>query len=234
MGYSHSEVIEILQTKGLKCEKIDDYKNMDSVLSLTCSNGHSLSATLRQVKNTNFKCPYCDGNKVEKLNSIPPKNGYRVIGIDNATENVGVSIYESGKLIYYGKLTFSGAIMDRILKNRERMKSIFNNWQPDLVVIEDIQYQNNNVQVFKALAMLLGSTYTCVRECGAKCEMVLSKVWRSHFMISGDRRALQKKAAIDKVKQMFEIEVGDDVAEAILIGKYGCDCINIKPINKLF
>ena len=137
-------------------------------------------------------------------------------------------------MIYYGKLTFSGAIMDRILKNRERMKSIFNNWQPDLVVIEDIQYQNNNVQVFKALAMLLGSTYTCVRECGAKCEMVLSKVWRSHFMISGDRRALQKKAAIDKVKQMFEIEAGDDVAEAILIGKYGCDCINIKPINKLF
>ena len=47
-------------------------------------------------------------------------------------------------------------------------------------------------------------------------------------------RSLEKEKAIKKVKQMFDISVGDDVAEAILIGKYGCDCIAKTAPTKLF
>ena len=234
MGFSRREVTEMLGVKCFHCVNIDDYHNLDSILRLTCNHNHQFEATLREVRNENFKCPYCEGNQVKKLDGIPPKKGYRVIGIDNATENVGVSIFEDGKLLDYGKITFSGQLLDRIVKNRERMKKIFENWEPDLVMLEDIQYQNNNVQVFKALAMLLGSTYTCVREYGAKCEAVLSKVWRSHFVMGSSTRSLEKEKAIKKVKQMFDISVGDDVAEAILIGKYGCDCIAKTAPTKLF
>jgi hypothetical protein len=41
-------------------------------------------------------------------------------------------------------------------------------------------------------------------------------------MISGKDRNSQKKNVIAKVKNMFGIDVTDDVADAILIGKYGC------------
>ena len=41
-------------------------------------------------------------------------------------------------------------------------------------------------------------------------------------MIGGKDRATQKKNVIAKVKSMFNIDVTDDVADAILIGKYGC------------
>lgn len=51
-------------------------------------------------------------------------------------------------------------------------------------------------------------------------------------MIGGKDRASQKKNVIAKVKSMFGIDVSDDVADAILIGKYGCK-ENVKS-NKLF
>ena len=43
---------------------------------------------------------------------------------------------------------------------------------------------------------------------------------RSHFVINGRDRQKEKEKAIQLVKQMYSITVGDDVAEAILIGKF--------------
>ena len=89
------------------------------------------------------------------------------------------------------------------------------------------------MQVFKALAMLLGSTVTLLKECGIPYELVGSTKWRSHFMISGERVS-DKAQAIDLVMQMYGIVVTDDVAEAILIGKYSVDAVNTTKPMKLF
>lgn len=61
-----------------------------------------------------------------------------------------------------------------------------------------------------------------------------SSVWRSHFGINKRSRAIEKQLAIDKVKDMYEIVVGDDVAEAILINKYRVDMISRSKIKDLF
>jgi hypothetical protein len=34
------------------------------------------------------------------------KKGYRVVGVDNATYNMGLSIFDSGKLVYFKLLKF--------------------------------------------------------------------------------------------------------------------------------
>ena len=69
-----------------------------------------------------------------------------------------------------------------------------------------------------------------IRECGINCEVVPSATWRSHFMIKGDRIA-EKSQAINKVMSMYGVKVVDDIAEAILLGKYATDAAKV---TKLF
>jgi len=49
-------------------------------------------------------------------------------------------------------------------------------------------------------------------------------------MIKGDRIA-EKAQAIDKVMDMYGVKVVDDIAEAILLGKYSADAAKV---TKLF
>ena len=104
MRLTDQEIKDILASKGFTCSNINDYTNLDSILHLRCKNGHNIDASIRTVRNTNFKCSVCDGqnsisNRVAIVN-IPAKDGKRVVAIDNATEKVGVSVFDNGKLVY--------------------------------------------------------------------------------------------------------------------------------------
>ena len=232
------EIEGILESKKLICLDISAYQNLDSLLSLKCVNGHKIDATMRTIRNSHFKCPECDGQSSvsNKANNVivPSKFGYRVVALDNATENVGVSIFDDDKLVFYHLYKYEGSTLTRMVKNRQFLEDvIIKEWQPDLIVVEDIQYQNN-ILTFKTLAMLLGSSLVSCASKQIKTETVMSKVWRAHFMLNGKGRIEEKKQAIDKVKLMYGIAVNDDVAEAILLGKYAVDKLRIKEVRKLF
>lgn len=235
---NEQEIKDILTTKGLTCLNIEQYKNLESVLICKCQNGHSIEASMRTIRNAHFKCPECEGkistSGALSNNTVATKIGYRVVAIDNATANVGVSIFDDDKLVYYHLYHYDGDTITRMVNNRRFIEEVvIAQWQPDLIVLEDIQYQNN-ISTFKTLAMLLGSSLV---SCAAKkthTELVLSKVWRAHFMINGRGRIEEKKQAIDKVKLMYQINVTDDVAEAILLGKYAVDKLRVKEVRKLF
>lgn len=237
MKLKTEEITQILEEKGFICTNIEDYKNLDTILHLQCKNGHQIDASIKTVRNVNFTCPYCTGqnSKSDKINNIKPpeKSGYRIAAIDNATSNIGVSIFDSGKLVYYNLIHIEGDTVSRLVKNRQWLENIvINEWQPDLIVLEDIQYQNN-IQTFKTLAMLLGNAVVSSKINNIKYETVLSKVWRSHFLINGKNRIQQKIQAIEQVKKMYGIEVIDDIAEAILLGKYAAD-MTAQHSKKLF
>lgn len=238
MRLSDQEILDILSSKGFTCSNLKDYQNMDTILHLQCEQGHRIDASIRSVRNVNFKCSICDGqnsisDKIDVIN-IAKKQGYRVVAIDNATENVGISVFDDGKLIFWHLYVYSGDTIERITQNNKFLKEIIiQKWQPDLIVFEDIQYQSN-ILTFKILAMLLGASIVATKSANIKYETVLSKVWRSHFIINGKTRIQQKTQAINKVKEMYNITVNDDVAEAILLGKYAVDCIREKKIKKLF
>ena len=237
MAISRSSVLETLKQKGFSCLNIQDYKTLDSILKLKCTKGHELSVNFRTARDERFKCVFCEGN-----NSIgtlvfgenpPSKNGKRIVSIDNATKHVGVAVFDNGKLVHHKLVEFSGEIIDRMVQNRKFIENtIIKQWKPDLIILEDIQSQKN-IQVFKSLAMLLGSTEVLFKQYNIPYEVVSSAKWRSHFMISGDRLE-DKVQAIDKIMNMYGIVVVDDVAEAILLGKYAVDTINITKPIKLF
>lgn len=237
MRLSDQEIQSILASKGFTCTNLDEYKNMDTILHLVCEHGHQIDASLHTVRNANFKCSICEGqNSISKnvnIINVGKKQGYRVVAIDNATEKVGISVFDDGKLIFWHLYTYSGETIDRIIKNRNFLEeTIIKQWKPDFIVVEDIQYQNN-ILTFKTLAMLLGNTLAAIRAAHIKYETVLSKVWRSHFTISGTTRVQQKMAAIQLIKKMYGIDVNDDIAEAILLGKYAVDCLS-RGTSKLF
>ena len=235
---NEQEIKDILTTKGLTCLNIEQYKNLETNLMFKCQNGHSIEASMRTIRNAHFKCPECEGkistSDALSNHTVAPKAGYRVVAIDNATANVGVSIFDDDKLIYYHLYHYEGDTITRMVNNRRFIEeTVISKWQPDLIVLEDIQYQNN-ISTFKTLAMLLGSSLVSCAAKHTRTELVLSKVWRSHFMINGKGRIEEKKQAIDKVKLMYHINVTDDVAEAILLGKYAVDKLRIKEVRKLF
>lgn len=237
MSISRASVLETLQAKGFRCSNIQEYKTLDTVLKLECDKGHKIDATFRTARDDRFKCPICEGKS--SLGTLffgeepPAKSGKRIVALDNATKHVGVAIFDNGKLVFQCLKQFSGETVDRMLFNREFIEdTVIAKWKPDLIVIEDIQSQKN-IQIFKTLAMLLGSTLVSVRAHNIPYELVGSSKWRAHFMISGERIS-EKVQAIDRVMQMYGIVVSDDIAEAILLGKYAVDAINTTKPIKLF
>lgn len=105
------------------------------------------------------------------------------------------------------------------------MENVIKYWEPDLVVIEDIQLQQGSMggyNAFKVLGGLLGIMKAVIAKHKIPHKEVLNKVWQASFMIAGKDRATQKRNVVKRVKETFGVDVSDDIADAILIGKWGC------------
>lgn len=87
--------------------------------------------------------------------------------------------------------------------------------------MEDIQQQHGAVLTYKILAMLLGIIETTCAENSIPYEVVNPNVWRKYAGTCGKSRREEKLLSIATVKAKYNINVTDDVAEAILIGQYG-------------
>jgi hypothetical protein len=114
-----------LQTKNLRLKSdYTDYQSLNSPITVECLNGHSIQTTLKTIRSANFTCSLCIGpaTKGENISNIevPRKTGYRVIGFDNASHNMGVAIFDNGKLVYYHLLKFeTGTTIQRLNKIRD-------------------------------------------------------------------------------------------------------------------
>lgn len=162
---THEQIAD--EVKKLGYTLIDDsgYVNMQSRIKIVCEKGHEIETCLADLRRPSFTCPACDQN-IQFTNpaAIPAKNGaYRVIAFDQATERFGLSIFDNGKLVYYNLYIFSGSVDNRIAKiDKFIRETVLPCWEPNYVVMEDIQYQNG-ILTFKILAMLLGVVQTaCV------------------------------------------------------------------------
>jgi len=217
---SNYQIEELVEGKGFKVIDASKYQNINTDITIECDLGHKIITNMNSFRKSNFKCPECHGGKINVSNSEKPpqKKGYRVIAFDNATEKMGVSIFDDGELVYYNLLKFGGNLDDRLLRISEVVTQVvIAAWEPDYLIFEDIQYQGN-YYTYKTLAMLLGILRVAARRANINFEIVVVNTWRSHFQITGTR-ASTKAQAIKKVKLMYNIDVTDDVAEAILLGR---------------
>jgi Holliday junction resolvasome RuvABC endonuclease subunit len=219
---SEEKVIDEIESKGFSVLELESYETIRSPILIKCQNNHILETNLFSFRKETFRCPKCDGGEI-KITALPPeKTGYRILALDNATEKMGLSIYDNGKLVYYHLLVFSGNFDSRITKIFEVVtKVMIEGWKPDFIVMEDIQYQNN-YQTYKKLAMLLGVLTVAAKSAKLDYRIIAPVQWRSHYQISGKRDDIKAKA-VKLVNTMYNIDVIDDVAEAILIGHYIAD-----------
>lgn len=153
-----------------------------------------------------------------------------VAGIDASTTATGVSIMQDGELKYHTLI----AINSRKEKDAERriktmlvkICEILGGYDIDAVYMEKAICKGGNVDTTIKLAYLSGGmSLYCIQN---NIEFInpLPSEWRKVVGIAqgrGIKRDTQKAEAIKGVKDEYGINVGDDVAESILLARSAFD-----------
>lgn len=156
-----------------------------------------------------------------------------LLALDQASLTSGFAVFKNGKLYDYGKFTFSDDdIAKRLVKIRNKVIELIEQYEITEVAFEDIQMQNNvnNVQTFKTLAEVYGVILELLQEKEMKYIIISSNTWKSTLGIKGRARAEQKRNAQQFVLNTYNIKAIQDTCDAICIGTH---VINnqIKPVQ---
>lgn len=204
------------------------YQNLKSEMTFECEEGHRITMPYGKVRDK-WECPVCKHNQFKNQDRriVPKKTDtYRVLALDQATYVTGYSIFDNKQLIKSG--VFETDLDDEIERDN-RIKhwliSMLNNWEPDIVALEDIQLQQYkgkaaNVVTYKVLAHLQGILMDCLCEEKIKYVVVPPATWRHYCGVKGRTKVDKKKSMQMLVKEWFDISVTNDESDAIGIGKY--------------
>ena len=211
----------------------DKYINLSTQLEMICPNNHTIYMSYEKFRK-NHICPVCARKELDLKDNIerkPKKKGViRTLALDQATIVSGWSVYDGDNLIKYGTYTSNKKdVEERIVEIKNYLISMIDFWQPDRVVLEDIQLQqfgpksSNNVEgvtTFKVLAHLQGVLINTLIENNIDYMIAHTGTWREHCGIKGKTRTDKKKSAQLMVKDLYGINASQDEADAICIGLY--------------
>lgn len=232
-----------LSEKGWKVLS-DEYVNLSTEMEFKCPEGHIVMAPYKKIRGK-YECPICKSNPLKNIDntSIPKTKETRLLALDQATQISGWSLWDGNKLIKYGIFhATSKDTIERLSQIHFWLLNLILNFQPDIVILEDIQmqdfsgkskeekisrYDTIGVTTFKSLAELLGVLQVTLKENKIDFKVISSQVWRKGIGIKGRSRADRKRSAQRLVKEWYDINVTEDEADAICIGKYGID--NCQP-----
>lgn len=148
----------------------------------------------------------------------------KILGLDQSSTSTGWALSEGGQLIETGVISkkqskeeYEEKVYDICLKVKELVKE----YEPDLVVFEDIQNQGN-MDIFKKLAQLQGCLIFMLRELGVKYEILHTATWRKELGMGGEhgkgvKRDEWKKRAQHYAEDLGEFNVCNDIDDAICI-----------------
>ena len=149
-----------------------------------------------------------------------------LIAIDASTKSSGIAIYKHNKLqkVDCIKAT-SSDLFNRIKVMLLELKKLLQQ-NPDLeyIVLEEVRQQSLvNIKTYKALMYLQGCICLLVHESfkHITIDFIYPSSWRKVCGINqgrGVQRKKQKENDIKWVKDNFNLQVNDDIADAIGIG----------------
>lgn len=144
----------------------------------------------------------------------------RFVGLDASSKKTGIAFLVDGKLKSYGLLDYS-KYTDREERMALMCKAIMyklNEFNPNIIYIED-SWNAANVEVTKLLTRIMGVTYGWSLQNNCEWNSVLPSFWRKYCGIDQGKKKRNelKKASIDYVKKRYNIDVNDDVADAIAL-----------------
>lgn len=152
----------------------------------------------------------------------------KILNFDQSTKKSGYSIFLDNKLDSYGTLDSNPNEKNPIERMKEQydlMKKLIKKIKPDFVVLEEVQYQNN-FNTYHQLSQLQGVILSILFERNLPFVFIEPTAWKSFCKIKGRKRVEQKANTIQMVKDEFNLNVSEDEADAIGIGKWAIN--NIK------
>lgn len=201
-----------------------EYKNLQTPMTFICDKGHEVNDTWAKVRGR-FQCPECIENRRKKIKTGNVKDKEegtrRILALDQATHTTGYSIFDDQQLVAYGTYESTGSSAEqRILDVCDWLERMIDEHQPDMVGIEDIQYNpyGGGHNTFKMLGQLMGAIMRTAEQKGVLYQSVLISTWRKSANVSGRGRKEQKASAQRVVKGRYGLVVSEDEADAICIG----------------
>jgi len=107
------------------------------------------------------------------------------------------------------------------------IKSIIDEHKPDFIVFEDTQFQKSYL-TFKELSQLQGVLMAYLFDINIGFEIVPPSTWKSFCKIKGRKRIEQKANTIQMIKDKYNLELSEDICDAIGIGIWSKDKIKFK------
>lgn len=153
----------------------------------------------------------------------------KLCSIDSSSKKTGMAFFKGldlhdHKLLDYSSITDKE---ERIKKMCLNIISELDNYQPDMVLIED-SWNARNIETTKLLTRIMGVVYGWCITNNREYMAILPSQWRKHAGISqgSKKRAELKQASIDFVFHEYGITCGDDEADSIAIGKSYLNYLN--------
>lgn len=149
-----------------------------------------------------------------------------ILAIDASTKSTGLAIYKHNKLQKYDCITAtSNNLFNRIQVMLKGIKEILiENPDIDYLVLEEVRQEGFiNIKTYKALMYLQGCIGMMINKefKHIQIDFLYPSSWRKTCGIKqgrGVQRTTQKQNDIKWVKQNFNIDVNDDIADAIGLG----------------
>lgn len=207
----------------------EEYINLDTEMTFECSEGHRVYQPWKKLR-TKRECPVCAANQYKNQDTKVPRKKAgqrRFLALDQATKITGWAIFDGTELIRYGK--FSTNLDDEIARDaqiKNWLLSMIQNWKPDFIGIEGIQFQEKSetrvmgVTVFETLARLQGILMITAHEVGIEYCICPTNTWRAHCGVKGRTRSDKKKSMQLLAKQWYDVSLSDDEADAVGIGRF--------------
>ena len=146
------------------------------------------------------------------------------LAIDGSTKSTGIAIFNQGKLIHYECITASAYdVNKRIEKMINRIRQLYDQYKPTDIVMQDVLPQDvkHNQNIFKALIYLQAGIVLQLHKSGANAILYTASHWRAQVGIKtgpGIKRQKLKQASQKLVKSIYNIDINDDVSDAICLG----------------
>lgn len=164
----------------------------------------------------------------------------KILSLDLSSKSSGWSIFENKELKEYGCITSASTdLIKRIHIMTDGIKDILTNNKIDKIIVEEVRPEmgTQNIKTHRALMWLQGSIAMMAHDnFKLELEYIYPSEWRKICGIktgSGVRRDALKPKDIAFVKEKFNIEVNDDIADAIGIGYAYLHQATEKPVKMI-
>lgn len=150
----------------------------------------------------------------------------KIVGIDGSTNKTGIAVFEDGKYITHTlidchKITDA---YERIPKMASEIYKYLDSVGDIDAIIMEKSVLKTNVAAVQKLSNLAGAIMMYAYQKGIKFEHPIPTEWRKKIGLqqsSKIKRDVLKAEAILAVKQEYGLDVTDDIAESILLGRSG-------------